>query len=173
MLDSSALYQKTKASTSDYRVVVPALDTLIGNPSLLDPEENTPRIADRILIPGIFIDYVHKFRSEQNSRGEAAVKLSGLFANMLEDIHYRSPHQKIFTCKTALRSNLLPTAPRSSINLNTPKILVVSRTKIARTATRFSRLCLAQTKPISALTMMFLSTWPFLRAMITPLHLRF
>lgn len=123
MLDSSALYQKTKASTSDYRVVVPALDTLIGNPSLLDPEENTPRIADRILIPGIFIDYVHRFRSEQNSRGEAAVKLSGLFANILEDIHYRSPHQKIFTCKNGVKVQFITDSTTQQYKLEYPKNL--------------------------------------------------
>ena len=82
--------------------LVPALDALIGNPDLLDPQPDTKLKANTLFIPMQYIDRIREFRHELSSRGEAAIKLLGLFSRILETTHYADSADKTFLCKNGM-----------------------------------------------------------------------
>lgn len=70
-----------------HKALVPALDVLIGDPDILEPDEDTPPKAEELLIPMQYIDCVSAFVDEVSSRGEAAAMLLDSFAYYLGEIH--------------------------------------------------------------------------------------
>ncbi len=82
--------------------IVPALDTLIGDPDILDPDSGTKKKAETLHIPMQYIDRVREFRHEMSSRGEAATKILSLFSRILETTHYTDAANKTFTCKNGM-----------------------------------------------------------------------
>ena len=84
------------AKKSYHPIIVPALDALIGDPDLVQPQADNKKKADEFYIPNQYIDRLHSFRDEQSSRGEAAIKLLNTFAHALETTHYSD--EDVYTC---------------------------------------------------------------------------
>ena len=87
--------------TDYHATLVPALDALIGDPSILMPEASSKKKADLLLIPAHYIRRVTSFRDEISSRGEASQVLIGYFAKILEKIHYSKDNQ--YVCDNGMR----------------------------------------------------------------------
>lgn len=83
-----------------HSALVPSLDALIGDPKLLEPDEDTKLKANELIIPTQFIHRIRDFRDEQSSRGEAATKLLGSFSKILESIHYSEA--EYYTCANGM-----------------------------------------------------------------------
>ena len=77
---------------SYHQVLVPALDTLIGNPEILNPDTQTKKKADILAIPAHFIMRATELRGEQTNRGEACGELLKQFNMILGDIHHEGKH---------------------------------------------------------------------------------
>lgn len=77
---------------SYHQVLVPALDALIGNPEILNPDTQTKKKADILAIPAHFIMRATELRGEQTSRGEACGELLKQFNMILGDVHYEGKH---------------------------------------------------------------------------------
>ena len=90
--------------------LVPALDTLIGNPDILAPEPDTKLKAETLYVPMQYIDRVREFRHEQSSRGEAATKLLGIFSRILETTHYADNGHKDYVCKNSMKIQFVPSS---------------------------------------------------------------
>ncbi len=75
-----------------HNVLIPAMDALIGNPELLNPDAETKKKADILAIPAHFIMRATELRGEQSSRGEACGELLKQFHVILGDIHYNHKH---------------------------------------------------------------------------------
>ncbi|MBR6166029.1 PhoH family protein [Candidatus Saccharibacteria bacterium] len=78
---------KAEAGGNWHSALVPALDALIGDPSIIEPEKSTKLKAEIMYIPEQYIDRVCDFRDELSSRGEAAKSLLRSFSRILEEIH--------------------------------------------------------------------------------------
>lgn len=76
----------SKDSNPRYDILVPALDALVGDPSILEPALETPQKAERLIIPAVYIPRIKDFREEMKNRGEAAKILLHSFAHILEII---------------------------------------------------------------------------------------
>ena len=90
-----------------HSALVPALDALIGDPSLIVPLADSKRKADDFFIPIQYIDRVRDFRDEQSSRGEAATKLLDAFKRIWEAIHY-TEDSDVFVCDNGTRIRFVP-----------------------------------------------------------------
>lgn len=77
---------------SYHQVLVPALDALIGNPEILNPDTQTKKKADILAIPAHFIMRATELRGEQTSRGEACGELLKQFNMILGDVHHEGKH---------------------------------------------------------------------------------
>lgn len=77
---------------SYHQVLVPALDALIGNPEILNPDTQTKKKADILAIPAHFIMRATELRGEQTSRGEACGELLKQFNMILGDVHHKGKH---------------------------------------------------------------------------------
>ena len=77
---------------SYHQVLVPALDALIGNPEILNPDTQTKKKADILAIPAHFIMRATELRGEQTNRGEACGELLKQFNMILGDIHHEGKH---------------------------------------------------------------------------------
>jgi PhoH-like ATPase len=90
-----------KKKTIFHAALVPALDALIGDPKLLEPDEDTKLKAKELIIPTQFVHRIRDFRDEQSSRGEASTKLLGSFSRIFESIHYSE--EEYYTCKNGMK----------------------------------------------------------------------
>lgn len=84
-----------------HTALVPALDALIGDPTLLEPEAGTKMKTKDFIIPTQYIHRIRDFRDEPSSRGEAAKILLKSFSRILETVHYSN--QDYYTCKNGMR----------------------------------------------------------------------
>ena len=98
--------------------LVPALDTLIGDPDILDPEPGTKKKAEVLYIPMQYIDRVREFRHEQSSRGEAAQKILSRFSRILETTHYADGADKVFTCRNGMKIQFVPPQDITDVSTN-------------------------------------------------------
>jgi predicted ribonuclease YlaK len=81
---------------------VPALDALIGEPKLINPDKDTKKKAGEMLIPNQYVDRLAEFLDEGiTSRGEAAYILLNHITNMLSEIHDKG--LEYYTCKNGMR----------------------------------------------------------------------
>ncbi len=88
--------------------IVPALDALIGEPKLINPDPDTKKKAGEMLIPNQYVDRLAEFLDEGiTSRGEAAYILLGYITNMLEEIH--NNHLEYYTCKNGMKIRFIST----------------------------------------------------------------
>ena len=98
---------KAEAGGNWHSALVPALDALIGDPSIIEPEKSTKLKAEILYIPEQYIDRVCDFRDELSSRGEAAKSLLRSFSNILEEIH-KNPNDgekksRYYECKNYMK----------------------------------------------------------------------
>ncbi len=82
--------------------IVPALDALISEPKLINPDKDTKKKAGEMLIPNQYIDRLAEFLDDSaTSRGEAAYVLLEHITDMLEEIHNKN--LEFYTCKNGMR----------------------------------------------------------------------
>lgn len=95
--------QKPKKNPKGYHpILVPALDTLIGDPRILEPEEGTDKKADYLYIPSQFIRILGGLRTKRPAyRGEAAAKILEIFSNYLTEIQ-NNKNADFYTCKNGM-----------------------------------------------------------------------
>ena len=89
------------AKERKHRYIVPGLDTLIGDPDILEPTAETKLKAELLIIPAHYIERCRQFRDELSNRGEAAQKLIRSFARILETIHQSNGQEYI--CENGMR----------------------------------------------------------------------
>ena len=103
---------KAQLEKGFHYAIVPALDALIGEPKLINPDESTKKKAGEMLIPNQYIGRLAEFRGERNtSRGEAANILLGYIAHMLEEIHTKN--LEYYTCKNGMKIKFIQTDDQS------------------------------------------------------------
>lgn len=83
-----------------HRTLIPALDTLIGDPSILDPETRPgqiigPKKAERFVIPYGFYRRICDFRDEPSTRGDACKDLAHFFSVMRLSLHDAARKQHV------------------------------------------------------------------------------
>ena len=74
--------------------IVPGLDVLIGDPSILDPKPDDKKRAKTFYIPESYIYRVIDFYNEQSGRGDSCRELTRRFNIILETMH--QTHQDFF-----------------------------------------------------------------------------
>lgn len=77
--------------------IVPGLDMLIGDPSILCPEPDTPQKARLICIPKIYVRRLCDFYDELSTRGESSKELIAIISYLLEHSTSRNSHSPIYT----------------------------------------------------------------------------
>ena len=92
--------------------IVPALDALIGEPKLINPDKDTKKKAGEMLIPNQYVDRLSEFLDEGiTSRGEAAYILLEHITYMLEEIHNKG--LEYFTCKNGMKIRFITSDDQS------------------------------------------------------------
>ncbi len=91
---------ETKMPDGFHPVLVPALDALIGDPKIINPDKNTKLKAKEMLIPAQYIDRVAEMRDDKTFRGETATILLDYFESILEEMHSR--HAACYTCANGM-----------------------------------------------------------------------
>lgn len=61
--------------TTYHRSLIPALDTLIGDPEIVNPHSKRPAKAEQIIIPYGYLGHIDRFYNEPSTRGDAAREL--------------------------------------------------------------------------------------------------
>lgn len=90
------------STTGDHhRCIVPGLDMLIGDPDVLRPTPQTPKKAELICIPKIYIRRLSDFYDELSTRGEASKELLATISALLERSTARNSHNPIYACRLA------------------------------------------------------------------------
>ena len=103
---------KAQLEKGFHYAIVPALDALIGEPKLINPDKDTKKKAGEMLIPNQYVDRLAEFLDEGiTSRGEAAYTLLGHITNMLEEIHDRG--LDYYTCKNGMRIRFISSDDQS------------------------------------------------------------
>ena len=88
--------------------IVPALDALISEPKLINPDPDTRKKAGEMLIPNQYVDRLAEFLDDSaTSRGEAAYVLLEHITDMLEEIH--NSQKQFYTCKNGMRIRFIST----------------------------------------------------------------
>ena len=95
-------------------VLVPALDALIGDPKLLEPNKETPKKAEMLLIPMQYINRLCDFRDELSNRGEAAKALLKAFSRILEDVHYNK--LECHKCQNGMRIKFIENSEQEFVS---------------------------------------------------------
>lgn len=99
---------KAQLEKGFHYAIVPALDALIGEPKLINPDKDTKKKAGIMLIPNQYTDRLAGFLDEGiTSRGEAAYTLLEQFTYMLEEI--RNKGLEYYTCKNGMRIKFITT----------------------------------------------------------------
>ena len=89
-----------------HNYLVAAMDMLIGDPDVVDPEKITPdtkRKADVLCIPLQYLDKLGEWRHEMSSRGEAAKRLIKSFGEMLVYLNSHPNEDNAFLCQNGMR----------------------------------------------------------------------
>lgn len=90
-----------------HNYIVAAMDMLIGDPDVIDPDKitaDTKRKADYLCVPIQYLDKLGEWRHELNSRGEASKRLIKSIGEMLCYINNRSSgEEKVFLAKNGMK----------------------------------------------------------------------
>ena len=93
--------------SSDYhKYLVAAMDMLIGNPEVIDPEKitkDTKKKADYLCIPVQYLDKLGEWRYELSSRGEAAKRLIPCIGEILAYLNNHPNNDNAFTCANGMK----------------------------------------------------------------------
>ena len=90
--------RKKKKPKGYHSILIPALDALIGDPKILEPEEDAAKKADFLYIPTQFFKILGELRTKKPAyKGEAASKILDIFANYLE-----KGNADIYTCENGM-----------------------------------------------------------------------
>ncbi len=128
--------EKQEKRSKDYHsILVPALDTLIGDPRILEPEKDTDKKADYLYIPIQFFEILGQLRTKQPAyRGDAARKVLDIFASNIEKmsgdcytcengmvIKFVKKEEQIFEpCENQFSSIICTLATARKLNENEP-----------------------------------------------------
>ena len=104
--------QEAQLEPGFHYAIVPALDALISEPKLINPDKDTKKKAGEMLIPNQYVDRLAEFLDESiTSRGEAAYTLLGYITEMLEEIHEKK--LDYYTCKNGMKIRFVSLAEQS------------------------------------------------------------
>ncbi len=93
---------EAKLEEGYHYALVPALDALISEPKLIDPDKHSKIKAGEMLIPYQYVDRLEEFLDDGlTSRGEAAYILLTHITDMLEKIH--NENLEYYTCANGMR----------------------------------------------------------------------
>lgn len=93
---------EAKLEEGFHYALVPALDALISEPKLIDPDKDSKIKAGEMLIPYQYVDRLEEFLDDGlTSRGEAAYVLLTRITDMLEKIH--NENLECYTCANGMR----------------------------------------------------------------------
>lgn len=99
---------KAQLEKGFHYAIVPALDALISEPKLINPDRDTKKKAGEMLIPNQYIDRLAEFIDGGiTSRGEASYILLEQITNMLEKIH--NDKLEYYTCENGMRIRFIST----------------------------------------------------------------
>lgn len=93
-------------SSNYHNYIVAAMDMLIGDPSVIDPEKITPdtkKKADYLCIPIQYLDKLGEWRYELSSRGEASRCLIESMSNILAHLNNNPENKNIFSARNGMK----------------------------------------------------------------------
>lgn len=80
--------KEEKKPENYHSILIPALDTLIGDPRILEPEKDTEKKADYLYIPTQFFHILGQLSQKQPAyRGDAARKVLDIFSSNIEKMN--------------------------------------------------------------------------------------
>lgn len=97
----ATLSHPISASNKWHGCIVPGLDMLIGDPDVLCPTARTPKKAELICIPKVYIRRLCDFYDELSTRGEASKELLTTISELLENSTARNGQNPIYVCQLA------------------------------------------------------------------------
>lgn len=107
-----------KKKKNFHATLVPALDALIGDPLILEPEADTRLKANTLLIPAQYKDRLRDFSNDTKNigRAEAAKSLLKSFAHIMSGIYYSD--NGIYVCKNNMQIRFVCGPELESQNIN-------------------------------------------------------
>ena len=119
------------------RILVPALDILIGDPMILEPQEDTKLKAHFMYIPTQYIHILGELRNKNSSSyvSESAARVLHTFSRYMLDMHHKNDAE-FYTCDNGMKIKFIDKRDQDFETLENPLSASVATLATARHYTK-------------------------------------
>ena len=119
------------------RILIPALDILIGDPMILEPQEDTKLKAYYMYIPTQYIHILGELRNKNSSSyvSESAARVLHTFSHYMLDMHHKNDAE-FYTCANGMKIKFIDKRDQDFETLENPLSASVATLATARHYTK-------------------------------------